>query len=632
MRYSVDVLDNSKQKVAELTGMVTSQLHEKVNGTGVLTVETVDQNKWENISPGTSFLRLRTSDGGNEGTFRVIEVTKARRNERPFLSITARHIILDTSNEIFTGAISCLNYTPAELADIVLGHSEYSTGAIEPATAVPFVRFEYEPVISCLLRICSLTGGELSLDEENGKIDILDRIGASNGVIIRYGVNLKGVSRTVNMSSMANRVYGIGGGEPPLLLTGATESGGDPYVEDSNSVALYGVYEGVCQEPTIEEAVNLMSTPALDGTYTSGICEDWTNIGSPALSKNTDADYYLYGKASQRIQSSSSGAGIMQTVTVTPGTIYSLSASIILASGTVRVEVIDSSTNYKRLNAVTGTGLATVRIENWKANTSSVMVKIYQEGAGTADFYVDSIQIVEGSIAKPFYRGKSADILYDRSSEYLDAHKDPEITYEVNLVDFYGDTRAKRDSDKFVLGDTIRVIDPALGFDIETRVMEREVDILHPWRVKIKLDNPSHSLSDVFSALTEAQEKGIKHQRETLAESSKAAEVGSTRLGFSNLAFRFFSTITVTGWNSISWASGTLRVGEGYYSISPGSSSGFSGSSTYYFYFDRTSPNTISSTSSINSAENEDRILLFAVTTTTSPAPCVIHPLGVIHI
>ncbi|MFC1538731.1 phage tail spike protein [Candidatus Latescibacterota bacterium] len=631
MRYSIDVLDNTKLKVAELTGMVTSQLHEKVNGMSVLTVETIDQRKWNSISPGTSFLRLNTLDGDNYQTFRVIEVTKARRKERPYVGITARHIIYDTTNEIFADSISCLNYTPAELANIVLAHSVYSAGTVEPAASVPFVRFEYESVLNCLYRICSLTGGELSLDEENGQIDILNRIGGSNGVIMRYGVNLKGVIRTVNMSSMINRIYGVGGGNPPLLLNGATESGGNSYVEDSDSVSLYGVYEGVYQEPTIEEAVNLLSTPAFDGEYTSGLCENWTIMGNPSLSKNTDSDYYLYGKASQHVQSSSDGDGIEQSVTVAPGTIYSLSASVIMVSGTVRVEITDGTSTYKRANAITGSGLATVRIENWKANNTSVTIQVYQEGSGTAEFYVDSVQIVEGSISKPFYKGKSADILWNHSTEYLEAHKNPAITYDVDLVDFYGDIRAKRENDKFVLGDTIRVIDNVLDLDIETRVMEREVDILHPWRVKIKLDNPSHSLEDIFTALTESQEKAIKYQRETLAESSKAAEVGSSRLGFSNLAFRFFGMITVSGWNSLNWNSGTLRVGEAYYSITSGSKTGLSESSTYYFYFDRTNPTTFGYTTLIDNAESEDRILVFAVTTTSNPDPCEIHPLGVIH-
>ena len=632
MRYSVDVLDNSKNKVAELSGMVTARLYEKVNGIALLTVETIEQSEWQYISAGTSFLRLKTSEGGSWGTYRVVEVNKSRVNERSSINLTARHILYDTANEIFTDTVNCINYTPAELAGLVMNYSSYNAGTIEPTTTVPFVRFEYEPVINCLQRICSLTGGELLFDEDNGEIDILNQIGSSNGVIFRYGLNLKGINRTISMSKLANRVYGVGGGDPPLLLTGATSSGGKSYASDTASISTYGVYEGVYHEPMLEDVVDLVSTPALDGTYTAGLCEDWTKLGIPTVSENTDSSFYLYGNASQRTQSTADGEGIKQDVTVTTGTIYSLAANIFLTSGTVRVEVHDGTSVYKRGAPVTGTGLTTVRIENWKANNTTVTVKIFQEGTGSADFYVDSVQIAAGARSMPFTSGKSADTLWNNTVEYLNAHKDPEIIYEIDLVDFYGDTRAGREADKFELGDTIQVIDPTLDLDVSTRVMEREVDILHPWRVNVKLDNPSRSLADVFAAIREAQEKGIKSLRTALAESSQSAEVGSTRLGFRNQAFRFFSTITADSWNSLSWTSGTLRVGDAYYAISSGGASDLSASSTYYFYFDRTSPTTFGNTTSMASAEGDDRILIFAVTTTTSPTLCEIHPLGVIHV
>jgi hypothetical protein len=214
----------------------------------------------------------------------------------------------------------------------------------------------------------------------------------------------------------------------------------------------------------------------------------------------------------------------------------------------------------------------------------------------------------------------------------MEAHKEPEITYKIQLINRDGSETGKNGSGEFALGDTIRVIDPTLGFDIMTRVMERELDILRPWRVQVRLDNAARTLADVVSALREAQEKGLRQQRIALAESSMAAEVGSKRLGFRNQAFRFYSTVTVLSWNGLSWAAGQLRVGDGWYTVSSGSASGLVASSTYYFYFDRTNPTTVSYTASSEDAEGEDRILLFAVTTTDSSSLCVVHPLGVIHV
>lgn len=631
MRYEIAILDSAKKTAAILTGTVYARLREKVNGMSVITVETVERSEWQHITAGTSFLRLRTLPDETYTLFRVKEVKKSRERERPSLIITGRHILADTAEEVFADAVDCVNYSPRQLMDLVLGYSVFIKGSVQLSDTVPYVRFEYETIWECLLRICSLTGGELELDVANGEINLLASIGSANNVVFSYGLNLKGAVRTINTSRLANRVYGVGGGNPPLNLISATLSGGSKYAEDTSSIEQFGLSEAVYHEPTLEEVVNLVATPALDGDYSGGLCENWTNSGA-TVSKNTDPDYYLYGRASQRVQTAGAGQGVQQVVSVTAGVIYSLLANIFITSGSVRILVQDGTSSYKRPEPVTGSGLATIRIENWKANNTSVTVKIAQEGEGSADFHVDSVQIAQGVRAKPFTAGKSADMLWNRTVEYLNAHKEPRLTYDIDLVDLYGDIRAGHESDRFGLGDTVTVSDPTLNLEVVTRVMERDVDILHPWRVRVRLDNPAQNLIDVLVSIRKAQEEGVKHTRTAMAESSSAAEAGSTRIGFSRQAYRFSGIITVNTWNSLSWSAGTLRVGNGYYEIMTGSASGLAASFVYYFYFNRTSPTIFSYTTSMTQAEGEDRILVFAVTTTTSPDLCKVYPLGVIHV
>jgi hypothetical protein len=227
MRYAIDILDSSRSKVAEFSGLIAARLREKINTPALITVETVEREEWGFITPGQSFLRFRTLPDGAKSTFRVMEVKQSRIRERASLTATACHILADAGNEIFSEAVDCINHTPLELAQRVLGYSEFGVGTVEPAGTIPIVRFEFEPVLDCLLRICTLTGGELELDEASGQISILYQIGESNGVIFRYGLNLKGAARTVNISRLANRIYGVGGGNPPLLVSSATESGGE---------------------------------------------------------------------------------------------------------------------------------------------------------------------------------------------------------------------------------------------------------------------------------------------------------------------------------------------------------------------------------------------------------------------
>jgi hypothetical protein len=184
----------------------------------------------------------------------------------------------------------------------------------------------------------------------------------------------------------------------------------------------------------------------------------------------------------------------------------------------------------------------------------------------------------------------------------------------------------------FGIGDTVTVIDEPLGIEVATRVVERKADLLHPWRVSVKLDTPLDSRPDTIEFIRDEQEKLLRDTRAGLAENSQAAEAGSARLGFSNYAFRFFGAVTVGGWDNLSWSAGTLRVGNGWYAISSGSVSSLSANTEYYFYFDRTSPTAFGSTTTAADAESEDRILLFTARTTTSPTPLNIYPLGVIHV
>ena len=134
MKYIVEVLDSAKTKVAELSGMTAARLREKVNGTSVLTVETVEKSEWSFFTPGKGYLRLRTTDGAICLTFRIMEIRKTRALGRASISVTGSHLLGDTAHELFADSVNCVNYTPEELMELVLEqllgifcHSEWSS-------------------------------------------------------------------------------------------------------------------------------------------------------------------------------------------------------------------------------------------------------------------------------------------------------------------------------------------------------------------------------------------------------------------------------------------------------------------------------------------------------------------------
>ncbi len=331
------------------------------------------------------------------------------------------------------------------------------------------------------------------------------------------------------------------------------------------------------------------------------------------------------------MRTSATGQGIAQTVAVTPGKVYSLLAHIIIASGTVRVRVDDGTAVYQRPGPEGGTGLAVVRIENWKAIGSTVTVRIAQEGSGSADFCVDSVQMTEGAAVKPFAAGRSADTLLARASEELAARKTPEITYEVDLADRTADAGEPGVSPGYGLGDTVRIADPVLGIDVTTRVVEREEDLLRPGRIRVRLDSPSCGLAEVIAALRESRDEAVRRMRAVQAAGSTAAETGSARQGFWGQSFRFDGTVSPDGWNGVVWTDGILRAGDAWFTVGAGGVSGLAGASTHFFFFDRTAPGTFGRTMSSAEAEGEDRILVFAVAITSPPEPCTVHTGGIVR-
>lgn len=102
-------------------------------------------------------------------------------------------------------------------------------------------------------------------------------------------------------------------GNPGFFSTGSKvriqESGGSTdsgvlYVRDKATVDLYGNRDMVFRDETYDDVLNLIgpyASSALSGTYTAGLCEGWTKIGSPTVAENTNAAYVINGSKSQQV-------------------------------------------------------------------------------------------------------------------------------------------------------------------------------------------------------------------------------------------------------------------------------------------------------------------------------------------
>ncbi|MGB9590935.1 MAG: phage tail spike protein, partial [Candidatus Kryptoniota bacterium] len=131
-----------------------------------------------------------------------------RDDGRQTLKIWARHISYDLAFFFLEENILPAGATVQQVLN-VLGQKTPFSMRTDIAYAFEFpVVFKEIDNLSGLFQMIELYGGELKRDNFN--IELNYQIGEDNGVLIKYGKNLKGVTETVNMDSVVTRLYPTG--------------------------------------------------------------------------------------------------------------------------------------------------------------------------------------------------------------------------------------------------------------------------------------------------------------------------------------------------------------------------------------------------------------------------------------
>ena len=288
------------------------------------------------------------------------------------------------------------------------------------------------------------------------------------------------------------------------------------FVRDQQSINSFGTLSASLAINDIPGTVNLLLTPALDGTYSSGISENWTEVGSVTTkSENTDDDFIRFGNASQHLTGADSGEGIQQLLTLVNGDFYSQTVWIFVVTGSVRIEFFDGnidqpSGSVTAETTVTGTWVQ-ILMEGIEAKDTDGIVKILSNSAGS-EFYVDAVMVEKLSrFTSPseFIGISGARRLWDRAVDDLRQHNSPRKTYVVGVADLYEGDREVYQYDQFVIGDTITIQDDELGIDVTARVQRKEWSVFDPWDVKIQLDNFSDRIGRTLRKREQSGKKEI---------------------------------------------------------------------------------------------------------------------------
>lgn len=77
------------------------------------------------------------------------------------------------------------------------------------------------------------------------------------------------------------------------------------FIQDTGSINTHGTIDDIFRDESFQDFENLLrpyEKSALSGTYTAGLCEGWSKVGTDVtVAENTDADFVLNGTKSQKV-------------------------------------------------------------------------------------------------------------------------------------------------------------------------------------------------------------------------------------------------------------------------------------------------------------------------------------------
>jgi phage minor structural protein len=146
-----------------------------------------------------------------EGQLFRIYNREIKDDGKQILKVWARHISYDLAFFFLEENILPAGSTVWQVLNVLKAGTPFSMNTnIAYSFEFPVVFREIDN-LSGLFQMIELYGGELKRDNFN--IELNYQIGEDNGVLIKYGKNLQGITETINMDSVITRIYPAGADE-----------------------------------------------------------------------------------------------------------------------------------------------------------------------------------------------------------------------------------------------------------------------------------------------------------------------------------------------------------------------------------------------------------------------------------
>lgn len=143
----------------------------------------------------------------NDQLFRIYKVERSHANHLK-LNIWARHIFYDLAY-FFIESSKIVNATMHDAMEVTIPPEAQDRFNIKApqANLAPFT-VEQINAVDAIFKLIEVYGGEVERDNFN--VSFKDKLGRENGVTLRYGKNIKGLTATEDASEMATRIFPVG--------------------------------------------------------------------------------------------------------------------------------------------------------------------------------------------------------------------------------------------------------------------------------------------------------------------------------------------------------------------------------------------------------------------------------------
>ena len=326
-----------------------------------------------------------------------------------------------------------------------------------------------------------------------------------------YGHDLKGITRTIDASSVKTRLYGYGKGLPTLDENGEETGGygrridfsdvnnGKPYIEDTEATHRWGL-----PGPAVESlGAQLVADPGFEkrNTPTWLFSPTAAFLGAVIASDNTVKPHN--GSKMLRMgedTTTCATSAVCDAVNVNGGSEYRLSLWTYGPAGsTIRLRVTQNVTMYPTSDItpepITNNGQWTQTLRRFTVNANTSRIRIWLDQPTTV-MYVDDIQLNQLTSTRIhpsegiYENGDCEDptqLLAETRAE-LERRSTPSISYEADVLSL---TRAGMNTTNVALGDRVTLVDTTFTPDLRLagRVLRLEEDLLDPSLSTITIGN-----------------------------------------------------------------------------------------------------------------------------------------------